>query len=172
MVYWLLRMSFNSNKRGRVRTADRVARAERQLRFYLTERGLRYTAQRRLILAAALRSAGHFDAEELYERFRAGGEGVSRATVYRTLAHLAECGLIKELLQSRGPALYEAVYGLGHHDHMVCVECGEAIEFCDEQIEDLQRRICRRHDFKPLEHRMSIRGVCRKCRAAAKRKDK
>jgi len=163
-------MSFNSNKQGALQPADRVARAERQFRSYLADGGLRYTGQRRLILTTALRSVGHFDAEELYETFRAGGEGVSRATVYRTLAHLAECGLIKELLQARGPAFYEAVYGLGHHDHMVCVECGEAIEFCDERIEDLQRRICRRHGFKPIEHRMSIRGLCGKCRAAATRK--
>ncbi len=163
-------MSCNSKKGTTLETADRISRAEDRFRSYLAERGLRHTGQRRLILAAALRSVGHFDAEELYEGFRRGERRVSRATVYRTLSHLAACGLIKELLQARGPAFYEAVYGLDHHDHMVCIECGRAVEFCDDRIEALQRRICRRHGFRPIEHRMSIRGVCAKCRAAARKR--
>lgn len=161
----MLRMSFNSNKAGVSPRSERMAGADARFRAYLAERGLRLTAQRQLVLAEALRRAGHFDAEELYEAFRAGRKGVSRATVYRTLARLNECGLIKEALRLGGRARYEAVYGINHHDHMVCAECGRVIEFCDEAIEELQERVCRRHGFKPLEHRMGIRGVCRKCLA-------
>jgi len=161
----MLRMSFNFNKARVRRSPDRMAGAVRTFRSYLAQRGLRYTSQRRAVLAEVVGRIGHFDADELYEAFRAARRDVSRATVYRTLGHLGECGLVKELLQARGRARYETVYGIDHHDHMVCVRCGKVMEFCDERIEELQRRICRRHRFKPVEHRMAIRGVCRQCRA-------
>jgi Fur family ferric uptake transcriptional regulator len=113
---------------------------------------------------------GHFDAEDLYESCRRAGQNVSRATVYRTLGHLRDCGLVKEVLREHGRSSYETVYGHDHHDHMLCVACGGVIEFCDDRIEDLQQRICRRHGFKPLDHRMGIRGLCRDCRRAERRK--
>jgi Fur family ferric uptake transcriptional regulator len=47
---------------------------------------------------------------------------------------------------------------------MLCVKCGAVIEFCDEQIEELQDRVCREHGFEALDHRMGIRGICRRCR--------
>ena len=106
---------------------------------------------------------GHFTADQLYETFRGGDRGVSLATVYRTLLHLRECGLVTESFRSEGCSAYEAVHG--HHDHMMCVRCGKVIEFCDEQIEQLQDRICRKHGFQAIGHRMGIRGVCRECRA-------
>ncbi len=85
--------------------------------------------------------------------------------MYRTLALLAEAGLIREVLHGNGDrAHYEVIYGHAHHDHMMCVECGKVIEFCDDRIEQLQRLICRRHGFQALDHRMGIRGVCRECR--------
>ena len=87
----------------------------------------------------------------------------SQATVYRTLAHLKDCGLVREVSRLEGRAQYESAHGQAHHDHMVCVECGHVIEFCDERIEKLQRLICRKHGFEPLDHRMSIRGRCRAC---------
>lgn len=148
-----------------------MAGAEARFRGYLAERGLRCTAPRLHVLNVALRRAGHFEAEDLYEGLREGGRSASRATVYRTLVHLTECGLIKEALRSEGRARYEGVYGIEHHDHMVCAECGRVIEFCDEMIEELQERVCRRHGFRPLEHRMAIRGICRECRGTRKRRD-
>ncbi|MFO8008419.1 MAG: Fur family transcriptional regulator [Candidatus Brocadiia bacterium] len=139
---------------------------------YLRRRGLRDTVQRRAVLREALQADEHFDAEQLYDCLRERGEKVSLATVYRTLSLLAEAGLIREVLQGNGDrAHYEAIYGHAHHDHMVCVECGRVIEFCAERIEQLQRRICRRHGFQPLDHRMSIRGICRECRQKRARRE-
>ncbi len=135
------------------------------LRGYLRRRGLRATAQRRAVLREVVRADEHFDAEQLHDRLRRRGEEVSLATVYRTLALLAEAGLIREVLHGNGDrAHYEVIYGHAHHDHMMCVECGKVIEFCDDRIEQLQRLICRRHGFQALDHRMGIRGVCRECR--------
>lgn len=159
-------MSINSNKIMPDGGAASVRPAVEELRAYLARRGLRYTAQRRLVLEEALRRPGHFDAEQLYESLRAAGKNISRATVYRALGHLKDCGLIREVLRCRGRASYEVVYGHEHHDHMLCVECGRVIEFRDDRIEELQRRICRKHGFRAAEHRLGIRGICRECRAA------
>jgi len=137
-------------------------------RAYLARRGLRFTSQRRDVLAEALACSGHFDAEELHEALRASGRTVSMATVYRTLGLLCDCGLTRQVPRWEDRERYEAVDGRRHHDHMLCVECGRVIEFCDDELEALQKRICRRHGFAPLEHRMGIRGLCRTCRARAR----
>lgn len=158
-------MSVNSKK------AMASAGALEAFRAYLSSQGLRYTPQRRIVLDQTLGRGGHFDAEELYESCRRAGQNVSRATVYRALGHLRDCGLVKEVLREQGRSCYETVYGHEHHDHMLCMACGRVIEFCDDRIEDLQQRICRRHGFKPLDHRMGIRGLCRDCRRAKRRED-
>lgn len=163
-------MKSSSNKAASPSAYPAVRHALVQLRAYLAERGMRLTAQRRMVVEEVFRRPGHFDAEELYESFRAAGRHVSRATVYRALGHLRECGLVNELLQYRERARYEPVFGQDHHDHMLCVRCGKVIEFRNERIEELQRRICRTHGFKALEHRMGIRGICRECRRAKKGK--
>jgi Fur family ferric uptake transcriptional regulator len=114
--------------------------------------------------------SGHFDAEDLHRSLRSSGKDVSLATIYRTLGLLAEAGLIREVLQGADSTHYEAVYGHAHHDHMICVECGRVIEFCDERIEELQRSICRERGFQALDHRMGIQGICRTCRRAGARR--
>jgi len=138
---------------------------------YLRRKGLRFTRQRRSILEMVLRRGGHFDAENLHRELAGAGSDVSLATIYRTLSLLQEAGVLKEVLQSRDRAHYEVIYGHAHHDHMICVECGKVIEFCDERIEDLQRRICREYGFQTIDHRLGIRGICSECRVARSRGD-
>jgi Fur family ferric uptake transcriptional regulator len=159
--------SKNKKRAAGQRRVDADA-AMHRFREYLAGSGLRLTGQRKLVLEAAFRTAGHFDAEELYGILRAGTGNVSLATVYRTVSHLQKCGLVREVMRNRGRAYYETAYGQAHHDHMVCLSCGKVIEFCDQRIEDLQERICRRHGFRALEHRMGIRGLCRECRSSGR----
>ena len=139
-------------------------------RACLAQRALRFTAQRRDVLAEVLASAGHFGAEELHAALRASGRSVSLATVYRTLGLLCECGLVRRTPRWEDRERYESVYGQQLHDHMLCVECGRVIEFCDAELEALKDRICRRHGFAPVDHRIGIRGLCRTCRARARDK--
>jgi len=134
-----------------------------RFREYLFENNLRLTPERRAVLEVILSREGHFDAEELL-RFLRRRRRVSRATLYRTLDHLREAGLVKVHRFGRGQALYEHVYGRQHHDHMVCNRCGEVIEFVNEEIERLQDEVCRRAGFRSTSHVMQIFGVCRKCR--------
>jgi Fur family ferric uptake transcriptional regulator len=161
-------MKVIKEKRSR-RVADEP---EGVFRACLAQNGLRLTVQRRDVLTAVLASQGHFAAEELHAALRASGKSVSLATVYRTLGLLCDCGLLRRAPRWEDRQRYESVYGQQHHDHMLCVECGRVIEFCDDELEDLQRRICRRHGFAPMERRMGIRGLCRTCRARAKGKDR
>jgi Fur family ferric uptake transcriptional regulator len=131
------------------------------LHKFLQAKKLQWTSQREIILREIFGIRGHFDAEGLAECIKAKGKKVSRATVYRTLPHLQELGLIREVSQLEGRAQYERVGG--HHDHLVCVRCGEMTEFKEEAIERLQNEVCREHGFKPLEHHMSINGICSRC---------
>jgi len=161
-----LRMSFNYNN------GLPMNQANEQFKKYLSERGLRFTPQRRAVLDQVFEMHGHFDAEDLYNELRNGGNGVSRATVYRTLKHLEECKLVREVLRCQDRAQYEHTLGHPHHDHMVCVKCGKIIEFSDPAIEAQQRKICKRHGFKPLEHRLGIRGICEDCQRKEGKREK
>ena len=58
---------------------------------------------------------------------------------------------------------YEHTFGHDHHEHMLCIKCGRHIEFSDERIERAQKEICAKFRFTPVDHRLSIRGYCRKC---------
>jgi Fur family ferric uptake transcriptional regulator len=140
-----------------------VERATREFAAYLRSQGLRLTRQRRDVLEETSRRADHFSAEELYASLRQADADVSLPTIYRTLAHLDEAGLVRQVLRQHGSAHYESNLEQQHHDHMICVECGRIIEFLEPGIERLQQKVCRRHDFQPLYHRMGIRGICASC---------
>jgi Fur family ferric uptake transcriptional regulator len=135
------------------------------LRFqeYLSARNLRMTPERRSVLEVILNQEGHFDAEELLQFLRGEKTPVSRATLYRTLDHLREAGLVKMHRFGPGQALYEQSYGRQHHDHMVCDTCGRVIEFVNDEIERLQEEVCRQHGFRPTNHVMQIYGLCDDC---------
>lgn len=132
----------------------------------LREHGLRATRSRMAILAEASRLHGHFDAEELVTALRRSGARVSRATVYRTLAHLVDLGLLRRHEMPEGGARYERWAGRTPHEHLLCVHCGAMLEFVEDGIERLQDEVCRRYDFRPLNHSLQIRGVCRECQSA------
>ena len=100
----------------------------------LRERGLRATPERLAVLAAAFRQVGHFHASDLFEALRRSGDKTSRATVYRTMGHLVDTGLLRKYDMGTGQALYEPELGKTHHEHMVCVECGRIFEFVQQQI--------------------------------------
>ena len=125
--------------------------------------GLRVTVERRAILEHAVSHLGHFDAEELLASLRRSGSRVSRATVYRTLARLVEAGLVRKHPLDDGRAFYEPAFDRAHHEHLVCVRCGEILEFVQDEIERLQEEICREHRFLPVSHSLQIYGTCERC---------
>ena len=136
-----------------------------QFGHYLERKGLKRTRERSLIAREVLAIADHFDPEDLQARLRRKGARVSRATIYRTLDHLISSGLVRKtsLDMEHRSAFYENTLARGHHEHMVCVSCGEVIEFTSDEIEQLQDEVCRKHRFKPVRHTHQIMGYCHRC---------
>ena|SRR5579859_1002526 len=135
---------------------------------YLKERDLKLTAQRALILEVFLGHRGHISAEELYQKAREKQGHVGFATVYRTLKHMTQCGVARELDFGDGRFKYEPEYSRQHHDHMICTRCGSYIEFLNPRIEELQEQVSRKHGFRITSHQMQLFGLCQKCQKAEK----
>jgi Fur family ferric uptake transcriptional regulator len=133
-------------------------------RNFLGEKGLKLTKERMAVLSEAFSFHGHFDPEYLYSRIKGSGSKASRASVYRTLSLLVECGLVKKVTRTEKGTVYEHTYGHSHHDHMICDRCGEIIEFYSEKLENLQDEICEENSFIGSTHTLEIRGDCERCR--------
>lgn len=140
---------------------------EIKLKNYLKSRGLRFTPERKIILKKIFSLHEHFDVEKLYEKLN---KQISRATIYRTLSLLVKSGLVKELFRCQEKTSFEHVFGHKHHDHMLCLNCNRIIEFREEKIEKLQKEICKKYNFTPIEHRLTIKGYCKKCSQILKKK--
>ena len=129
----------------------------------LKKEQLKLTKQRLAVLANMIKSKGHRECDEIYDQLKSNGENVSRATVYRTVAILEKYGFLRKLELGDGRARYEYKLGLDHHDHMVCIECGQIIEFVNSEIELLQDKICIDMNFKLVRHIHQLFGVCEIC---------
>ncbi|MCI0411090.1 MAG: transcriptional repressor [Acidobacteria bacterium] len=138
----------------------------RQSRFsqFLESRNLRSTAGRRVMLQeiSAL-GERHFSAEDLVARFRRRGRAVSRATVYRTLEHLLAGGLVRRLSLGHKHSLYESNLGRRHHEHLICLRCGEVTEFGSGTLERLLDGVCRRRRFVAQRLSIQLFGMCARC---------
>jgi Fur family ferric uptake transcriptional regulator len=131
---------------------------------FLKDRGQRLTRERSFILQKTLSCNGHFDPESLYVQIRETGLKASRASVYRTLNLLYECGLIEKVRKAEHGTIYENIFGREHHDHMLCIKCRNIIEFYSRELERLQENLCKKQGFQVASHTLEIRGYCKKCR--------
>lgn len=122
------------------------------------EKGLRITEQRKVIARVLGDSEDHPDVEALHARAAAVDPGISIATVYRTVRLFEEAGILERHDFGDGRARYEAAAET-HHDHLIDVETGNVIEFVDEELEELQKRIAARLGFRLVDHRMELYGV-------------
>jgi len=150
-------------------TTDGVAldRLRERLSAYMAKKGLRSTAQRRLIVDAFFEGASHMTIEDLLAEVRTRDKGIGYATVYRTLKLLAECGVASERRFGDGLSRYElADDASAHHDHLICVSCGKIVEFEEPRIEALQEEIAARYGFAVTSHKHEMYGTCPECRAA------
>lgn len=131
---------------------------------FLSEKALRMTTQRELILKTFCRQKEHVTAEQLYDILKKIDKTIGHATVYRTLKLLTEAGIARELNFGEGSVRYEPELDRQHHDHLVCLKCGENIEFLDEEIEALQNRVVTKYGYELVDHSLNLYGVCPKCR--------
>ena len=133
-------------------------------RSFIKAKGLRNTPEREEIILEIFKSQEHFDVDELYLRLRNTGSRVSKASIYRNIPLIMECGLIKEVWHEDGHMHYEPVYGQIHHCHLRCLGCGKVIEFVEKDLKEIQERLGEKHDFDIVDHRLDMVGYCSNCR--------
>lgn len=133
------------------------------LQAYMDKKGLRSTDQRRLIIETFFRSDNHVSIEELLARVRTKDRRVGYATVYRTLKLLTECGVANERRFGDGLTRYELADDATHHDHLICLECGDITEFEEPRIEELQESVASKYGFALRSHKHELYGVCPRC---------
>ena len=135
---------------------------------YLSRQGLNLTRQREGILRCLMSAERHLGIEEMYDLLKKKDRSLGRATVFRTVKLLQECGLVQEVGATNGRSKYELKADRPHHDHMICVECGRIIEFQNLMMERFQDEAIRRHGFVALWHRHEIFGRCKNCQKSQK----
>lgn len=128
-------------------------------RRYLHGEKLKFTPERAMILDAVLRKTGLFEAERLVQDLKELGHRVSRATAYRTLSHLQDAGILKQVFFDNKQSHYEVIAGRQTYDYLICVATGRVIEFSSDKMRALRDEICREHGFDPLSHQLHIYGV-------------
>lgn len=121
------------------------------------ERGMKMTARRRVVARVLSTASDHPSVEELYRRAVAIDPKISITTVYRTVRLFEEVGVLARHDFGGGRARYEEAQE-DHHDHLIDVDTGRVIEFHDEEIEALQRKIADRLGYKLIGHRLELYG--------------
>lgn len=140
-----------------------IAREQQIFIDALRSRGMRVTSERLALLDEMFSQHSHLDAEQLFERMKTHGHKISRATVYRNLDLLVECGLARKYRLGQDRFLYEHVHPGQTHDHIVCRVCGQVVEFVSPAISALLDRICEAHGFEGGESSLAVSGLCGIC---------
>jgi Fur family ferric uptake transcriptional regulator len=133
---------------------------------YLRDRRIKNTSQRRAVLDAVLDFSDHFETEQVLYLLRERGAHVGKATLYRTLPLLVDCGILKQVRFDVKQAYYEYAFEEDPHDHMVCRRCGRITEFASDELLRLRRQIAKQHHFHVISHRLQLSGLCWECSIA------
>jgi Fur family ferric uptake transcriptional regulator len=129
--------------------------------------GVKLTEQRKIIVKVLSESketygeSDHPDVDELYNRVSKIDSKISIATVYRTVKILEEAGILVKHDFKAGKARYEQIRE-SHHDHLIDVKTGEIIEFVDEEIEKLQKKVADKYGYNLVDHKLELYGIKKK----------
>ncbi len=124
-------------------------------------KGVKLTDQRKIIAKIMSDSQDHPDVDELYKRASKIDSKISIATVYRTVKLFEEAGIVAKHDFKGGKARYEEL-NEGHHDHLIDIKTGEIIEFVDEEIENLQKKVADKYGYKLVDHKLELYGIKKK----------
>ena len=135
-----------------------VSENSKNLEQLCIEQGMKMTEQRRIIAQVLSSADDHPDVDDLHKRCVNFDSRISIATVYRTVRLFEEAGLLERHDFGDGRARYEQASD-EHHDHLVDVHSGKIIEFYDEEVEEMQRKIASRLGYRLIGHRMELYGI-------------
>tara|TARA_Y100000996_G_scaffold401363_1_gene372229 strand:+ start:724 stop:1131 length:408 start_codon:yes stop_codon:yes gene_type:complete len=124
-------------------------------------KGVKLTDQRRIIAKIMSNSQDHPDVDELYKRAAKIDAKISIATVYRTVKLFEESGIVTKHDFKGGKARYEEL-NESHHDHLIDIKTGEIIEFVDDEIEKLQKKVADKYGYKLVDHKLELYGIKKK----------
>jgi len=136
----------------------------KELKELLKSKNLKYTKQREVILNTIYKNAGHHTPEDILMLIKKDypKEKIGIATIYRTLSLFEDASLVESISFGKDGKKYEIGHR-HHHDHLICIECGEIIEFVDEIIEKQQKIVSSKYNFHMIDHTMQIVGYCQTC---------
>ena len=121
-------------------------------------KGVKLTDQRRIIAKVMSESQDHPDVDELYNRVIKIDPKISIATVYRTVKLFEEAGIVAKHDFKGGKARYEQL-SESHHDHLIDIKTGEIIEFVDDEIEKLQKKVAEKYGYELVDHKLELYGI-------------
>ena len=124
-------------------------------------KGVKLTDQRKIIAKVMSEANDHPDVNELYNRVSKIDSKISIATVYRTVKLFEETGILTKHEFKGGKARYEQL-DESHHDHLIDVKTGEIIEFVDQEIENLQKKVAEKYGYNLVDHKLELYGVKKK----------
>ncbi len=124
-------------------------------------KGVKLTDQRKIIAKVMSESNDHPNVDELYRRVSVLDSKISIATVYRTVKLFEEAGILTKHEFKGDKARYEEL-NEGHHDHLIDVQSGKIIEFVDDEIEMLQKKVAKKLGYDLVDHKLELYGVKKK----------
>ncbi|PAF53996.1 transcriptional repressor [Helicobacter sp. 13S00482-2] len=133
-----------------------------RLRMSIRKNGLKNSKQREEIIAVLYRSGTHLSPEEIASEIRTKDKTTSISSVYRILSFLEKENFITALDADKSGRRYE-IAAKDHHDHIICLHCGNIIEFVDPEIEERQIKVASEHNAKLISHNMKLFVICEKC---------
>jgi Fur family peroxide stress response transcriptional regulator len=139
----------------------RIARFENLCR----RQGLALTHQRRTLYRILAESQDHPTPEDVFQRARHEIPSISLGTVYKNLTTLRELGLVAEVPSASGPARFDA--NLDRHHHLVCTQCGEVVDFYDDDLDEVRIEPQGLGGFTPQTVQIQVSGICARCRDAS-----
>ena len=124
-------------------------------------KGVKLTEQRKIIAKVMSEANDHPDVDELYTRVSKIDPKISIATVYRTVKLFEESGILAKHEFKGSKARYEEL-NEGHHDHLIDIKSGEIIEFVDNEIEELQKKVAEKYGYQLVDHKLELYDIKKK----------